>query len=87
MALAAGFSPVAVRLAVAAATHALVAGANCTVTVHDFSGPRLVAVQLSAVMVNAAEPDNATVSTALADPPELASVNVCDAVWPSVTCP
>jgi len=65
----------------------VLAGANRTVTVHDVLGPRLVAVQVSAVMVNAADSDSVTVSVRLAWPPVLASVNVWAAVWPAVTCP
>src|SRR6516225_9665151 len=63
------------------------AGANRTVTVHDVPGPRLVAVQVSAVMVNAADPDSVTVTARLALPPVLASVTVWAAAWPTVTCP
>ena len=65
----------------------MLARANRTVTVHDVLGPMLVAVQVSAVMVNAADSDNVTVSARLALPPVLASVNVWAAVWPAVTCP
>src|SRR5579859_7008328 len=54
-------------------------GANCTVTVHDLPGPRLVPVQVSAVTVNSADPGSVTFSAPLAVRPELASVNVCDA--------
>jgi hypothetical protein len=59
-----------------AVTLPLLAGANCTVTVHDLPGPKLVSVQVSAVIVNAADPGTVTVSTLLPLPPELASVNV-----------
>jgi hypothetical protein len=55
-------------------------GANCTVTLQDFFGPRLVPLQVSAVLVNAADPVNAIVSALVPEPPEFVSVNVCDAV-------
>ena len=73
-----GFAPAAFSVAVAAPA---LAGANCTATVHDFRGPRLP-LHVSLVIVNAAAPVKVTVSAPVADPPELASVNVCDAVWP-----
>ena len=79
-------------------------GAYCTVTLHDFCGPRLAAVHVSAVFENADAParlnhlgvevatpeDVATHQARLtgdgidtvAEPPELVSVNVCDAVVP-----
>ncbi len=72
--------PVAVSVAVPAAV-----GANCTATVHCWPGPRLVAVQVSLVMVNAPEPDSVTVSALLADPPLLVSVNVCETAFPTAT--
>src|SRR5215471_16508630 len=82
---------VAVDLALTAVRPALTApvpdGANCTVTVHDLPGPRLVPVQVSAVIVNAGGPDSATLTAPAADPPVLASVNICDAVCPVVTAP
>src|SRR5258708_3668017 len=62
-------------------------GANCTVTVQDLPGPRLVPVQVSVVIANATGPDSATVSARAAVPPVLASVSVCDAVCPVVTVP
>jgi hypothetical protein len=81
--------PVSTRLAVAAAflpDASSVAGsltpdavgAYCTVTMHDFLGPKLVPVQPSAVTVNAPGPDKATVNAADAEPPVLVSMNVCD---------
>jgi hypothetical protein len=62
-------------------------GANRTAIVHDLPGPRLVPVHVSAVMVNAADPASATFSAPVADPPELASVNACEAGCPTATCP
>ena len=44
-------------------------GANCTVTLHDLPGPRLVPVHVSAVTVNAADPGRVIFSALLADPP------------------
>jgi hypothetical protein len=59
-------------------------GANRTVTVHVWPGPRLVPVQVSLVMKNSTEGngDRLIVSVPVAAPPELVSVNVCDAVCP-----
>jgi hypothetical protein len=57
------------------------------VTVHDLPGPRLVALQASCVVVNAAEPDSAIVSAPEAVPPELLSVNSCDTLSPGCTVP
>src|SRR5262245_10276309 len=62
-------------------------GAYSTVTVHDFLGPRLVSLQLSSVIANASGPVNVTVNAADADPPELMSVNVCVAVFPTPVKP
>jgi hypothetical protein len=59
-----------------------------TVTVHDFLGPRLVPVQPSRVMANPAGGATVILSAALADPPELASVNTCGAdVTPGASVP
>jgi hypothetical protein len=68
---------VAFKLAVAAP---VAVGANCTVIVHDFRGPRLVALHASEVIVNADEPDSETFSAELALPPVFVSVNVWEAV-------
>jgi hypothetical protein len=76
---------VAVSVPVSLAPAAL--GLYWTVTFHDFRGPTLVAVQVSAVFVYAADPDSATVSAAVALPPELVSVNVCDTLWSTLTVP
>ncbi len=83
--LAAAFLPLAASVAVSLWPAAV--GLYTTVTLHDFPGPRLVAVQASAVFVNAADPVSATVSAAVAEPPEFVSVNVCDAVWQTTTVP
>jgi hypothetical protein len=56
-------------------------------TVHDLPRFNLVPVHVSAVIVNSADPVMVTVSTRLADLPELAKVNVCDVVCPVATCP
>ncbi|HEU4734271.1 MAG TPA: hypothetical protein VFT22_40545 [Kofleriaceae bacterium] len=69
---------VALSVAVSLAPAAL--GLYWIVTLHDLFGPRLVALQLSAVFVNAAELDRLMVSAPVAEPPELVSVNVCDAL-------
>ena len=54
-------------------------GANCTVTVHDLRGPKLLPVHVSAVTVNASAPDNDTFFTARdALKPEFLNVNGCD---------
>src|SRR5215469_5280575 len=74
--------PAAVRVAVTVPARA---GANRTVTVHVLPGPRLW--QLSPVMVNAAGPASLTRSLPVAFVPLLASVNVCEAARPAVTCP
>ncbi len=60
---------------------------NCTITVQDLPGPRLAPAHVSATTVNAAGPDSVIVIAPEADPPELASVSVCDAVCPVVTSP
>jgi hypothetical protein len=77
--VAGAFLPVAASAAVSVWPGAV--GLYTTVTLHDFPGPRLVAVQASAVFVNAADPVSATVSEAVAVPPEFVSVKVCEAVW------
>ena len=63
----------------------VLAGVNRTVTVQVLPGARLL--QVSPVMVNAAEPVSVTVSLPVADRPELARANVCDAGCRTVTCP
>src|SRR5215470_3572059 len=63
------------------------AGPNRTVTVHVWPGPRLVPVQVSLVMKNSCEPFDDTVSGPMAAPLELASVNVCEAVFPVNSVP
>jgi hypothetical protein len=68
-----GFLPIAFKLAV---TAPVPVGANCTVTVHDFRGPRLVALHVSDVIVSADPPDNATFNAELALPPVFFSVNL-----------
>jgi hypothetical protein len=77
------FLLVAVSVAVTAPT---LLGANCTAMVHDWPGPRLIALQVLAELVKALEPDRVTLNTPLA-PPELVSVNVWEAVWLVVTGP
>lgn len=56
-------------------------------TLHDFRGPRLVPLQVSAVLVNAEELVRLIVSAALAEVPELERVNVCLAAWPTFSVP
>jgi hypothetical protein len=85
LAFAAGFLLVAVSVPVSLSGPDV--GAYRTVTLHDFFGPRLVAVHPSAVFVNAVEPDSATVNIPVAVPPELVNVNVWDAVFPACTIP
>jgi hypothetical protein len=61
-----------------------------TITVHRFFGPRLVALQVSDVTANAAEPgpDSEIVSAPVADPPLFISVNVSAlVVEPAATGP
>jgi hypothetical protein len=72
LATAADFLPITLSVALSLAPSLI--GAYCTVTLHDFCGPRLAAVHVSAVVENADAP--------VAAPPELVSVNVCDAVVP-----
>jgi hypothetical protein len=62
-------------------------GANCAVKVHVLLGPRLVPVQWSAVIVNAAAPDCDSFNAVVAIPPALVNVNVCDTDWPTSTLP
>jgi len=57
------------------------------VTVQVLPGPRLVPVQVSAVLANAAGPVRVMVSAEVAEPPELASVKVLAAVWPPAGVP
>ncbi len=64
-----------------AVTVPVLASANRTMTAHVLRGARLL--QVSPVMVNAAELVSVTASRPVADRPELASVNVCEAVCPA----
>jgi hypothetical protein len=57
-------------------------GAYSIVTMHDFFGPRLVPVHVSAVFENT-DPVKEIVSADEAPAPELVNVNVCDAVLPA----
>jgi hypothetical protein len=52
--------------------------------VQDLCGPRLVPVQASAVMPNAAEPAVVIFSAALAEPPELVRVNTWNTLCPAL---
>src|SRR5215468_3951658 len=63
-----------------------VAGAYCTVTLHDFFEPRLIPVQVSAVLVNADDPAKVTPSIPLTLP-EFVRVNTWDTFWPAFTVP
>src|SRR5215469_18394678 len=83
-AVVAGFWLTTVSVAAAAPAPA---GANCTVTLQDLPGFRLVPLQVSAETMNAADPGRVTFRALLADPPLLASVNTCVAVLPTLTCP
>ena len=84
VAVAAGLLLVAVSVALSPLP---VVGAYWTVTVHVFFGPRLVAAHVSAVFVNAADPDKAIFSALVAEPPEFLSVNVWVGLSPIVTRP
>jgi hypothetical protein len=77
------FLPAAVKVAV---TVPRLVGANRTLTMQDLPGPRLLPLQRSPMMENAAAPASLTFSRPVARPPELASVNLWDAVSPVVTC-
>ena len=79
---AACFLPATVSVAVPVAD---VTGVNRTVTRHVFPGARLL--QVLPVMANAAEPVSVTVSLPVAERPELARLNVCEAGCRMVTCP
>ena len=59
------------------------AGVYRTVTLHDLFGPRLVPVQLSAVLVKAPEPASVIFSTAVAESPKLVRVNALERVCPA----
>src|SRR5690349_25036429 len=61
-------------------------GANCTETVHDLPGPKLGG-QVSAVIVNAADPDTRKVSAPDARPPVLTRVNALSGRSPIDTSP
>ena len=84
MAVTAGFILAAASVAVPAAA---LEGANCTVIVQVPPAVRLMPVQVSPVMVNAAAPVTVSVSAPVAEPPELASVNVFEIACPVPTCP
>jgi hypothetical protein len=77
VATAAGLLLAALRVTVALP---VLVGANCTVTLHDFPGPTLVALQPSLVTENADELDSATFNADVAVPPVFFSVNVCEGV-------
>jgi len=57
------------------------------VTVQVFLGPRLVPVQVSAVLANAEAPGRVIFSAELAALPELARVKVLAAAWPAARVP
>ena len=78
LALAAGFLLITVSVPVS--LDPSVVGAYWTVMLHDFFGPRLVPVQLSAVTEKAEEPVSVTLRALVALPPEFLSVNVCEEV-------
>src|SRR5215471_335702 len=80
--VAARFFPAAVKVAVTVPPWA---GVNRTVTVQVLPGARVL--QVSPVMANAAAPATLTRSLPVACRPELARVNVCEAVCRTVTCP
>jgi hypothetical protein len=71
VAVAAGFLPAAVKVAV---TVPRLVGANRTLTVQDLPGPRLLPLQRSPVMENPAAPATITFNRPVACPPELARV-------------
>ena len=81
----------AARFLLAAANSAVTAptpvGVNRTVTVQDLPGPKLVPEQVSAVTLNAVDPNTWTVSELDARPPVLASVNTRSGFSPTATCP
>ncbi len=83
VAVAAGFFPAAVKVAV---TVPGLVGANRTLTVQDLPGRRLLRLQVSPVMENAAAPANRSRSVPLARLPVLVRVKVWEAVCPVVTC-
>jgi hypothetical protein len=85
VAIASRFLPDALSVALSLAP--AVVGAYRTVTLHDFLGPRLLAVHVSAVTENADEPVSETLSAPVAEPPEFVSVNVLDAVVPESIVP
>ena len=76
VALTAGFWLAPVRVAVTAPK---LVGPKLTVTVQDAPCARLVPVQVSPVVVKAAEPATVTVRGPVARPPELARVKLCEA--------
>ena len=81
----AGLLPAALSVALSLAGAVL--GEYWTVTLHDFFGPRLVAVHVSSVFENADEPVSETVNAPVAEAPEFVSVTVFDAVVPETRCP
>jgi hypothetical protein len=83
VAVAAGFFPAAVKVAV---TVPELVGANRTLTVQDLPGRRPLRLQVLPVMENAAAPANRSRSVPLARLPVLARVKVLEAVCPVVTC-
>jgi hypothetical protein len=72
------FTPLAFRVAESLAPHA--EGVYVTVTVHDLPGPSEVPVQASDMIENGDGLGSDTVSMAVAEPPELVSVNVSEGV-------
>jgi hypothetical protein len=83
VAVAADLLLAAVSVAVSGPT---LVGANTTVTVQDLPGPRLVALQVSVVVLNGADNGDKLMAL-LADPPVFLRVNPCEGVWPMVTEP
>jgi hypothetical protein len=65
----------------------LAVGAKRTVTLQVFFGPKLVPVQVLAVMVKAAAPDRETANAPVAEPPVFVTVNTRDADCPTSTLP
>jgi len=57
------------------------------VTLHVFFGPRLVPVQVSAVLMNAEEPDRVIFSAEVSVLPELVRLTALDTVWPACNEP
>jgi hypothetical protein len=57
------------------------------VTLHVFFGPRLVPVQVSAVLMNAEEPGTVIFSAEVPVLPELVRLNALDTVWRACSVP